>query len=343
LVANPDQLRHIDDDFRGRTLPYSGSLDQTNDYRCRMVEVGDPSTERWVQGIELAPDHLEVTHHALVFTAPDSARDEMARRSLDDPEEGFACFGLAGIPGSQLVNGWAPGAQPFELPTDAGLRLAPGDFMILQIHYHFIDSAPADAPTLIFDLASDDDIAAAGGSLRPLDYEIYLGPAEIPCTDAETGPLCDRDTVLAEIREDFGSFATAIPAGLLLQCGKRLDEFLADTDGVVTSTCDHRITNPGEVVSLWGHMHEFGANYRMTLNPDTPDEQVLLDIPAWSFEWQFGYTPTETFVLERGDRIRVECTWDRSLAYQPEPRFITWNEGTEDEMCWTSVATVPAD
>jgi len=25
-----------------------------------------------------------------------------------------------------------------------------------------------------------------------------------------------------------------------------------------------------------------------------------------------------------------------------EPRYITWNEGTEDEMCYSTVATVPA-
>ena len=146
LVDSGAQLRQVEADAIGRTLPYSGSTEQTNDYRCRMVEVGDPSTERWIQGIELDPDHLEVTHHALVFTAPDSSRSAVAQASLDDPEEGFACFGLAGIPGSRLVNGWAPGAQPFELPADAGLRLAPGDFIILQIHYHFTESAPADAP-----------------------------------------------------------------------------------------------------------------------------------------------------------------------------------------------------
>ena len=88
MVATPGQLRHIDDDFRGRTLPYSGSLDQTNDYRCRMVEVGDPSEERWIQGIEVEPDHLEVTHHALIFTAPGSSREQVEQRSRRDPEKG---------------------------------------------------------------------------------------------------------------------------------------------------------------------------------------------------------------------------------------------------------------
>ena len=184
---------------------------------------------------------------------------------------------------------------------------------------------------------------AAGGSLRPLDYSIYLGPAEIPCTPDEVGPLCDRDAVVEQIVEDYGRGAAGIPLGLLLQCGARLEDFLADTDGVVTSTCDHPVSAVGQVVTLWGHMHEFGSSYRMTLNPGTAEERILLDIPTWSFEWQFGYEPVEDLRLEPGDVLRIECTWDRSLRHQPEPRYITWNEGTEDEMCWTSVATVRTD
>ena len=140
--------------------------------------------------------------------------------------------------------------------------------------------------------------------MSPLQYQIYLGGAEIPCTPEEeaTGaPLCDRDAVLSEIRENFGDFAAGLPIGLMLGCGQRLEDFLADTDGVVTSTCDHRITNPGQVVSLWSHMHEFGSSYRMTLDPGTSEERVLLDIPTWSFEWQFGYVPENVFVVDDDD------------------------------------------
>lgn len=343
LVADPDQLIEIDQDWVGRTEPYAGSVDVTNDYRCRTVEVGDPETERWIQALQYAPDNLSVTHHGLLFTVPGSSRSEITRAEARDLEAGWDCFGLAGISASRLVSAWAPGAQPFQLPEGSGLRLAPGDLMILQIHYHFEDDAPLDAPSVVIDFVDDDVIDASGGSLAPLQYEIYLGGAEIPCTDEEQAsgaPLCDRDLVLRQISEKYGGFATAIPGALMAGCGQNLDDFLADTDGVVTSTCDHRVNNPGPVVSLWGHMHEFGSSYRMTLNPDTPEERILLDIPTWSFEWQFAFEPEETLVLERDDVLRIECTWDRSLSSQPEPRYITWNEGTEDEMCWTSIATI---
>jgi hypothetical protein len=51
--------------------------------------------------------------------------------------------------------------------------------------------------------------------------------------------------------------------------------------------------------------------------------------------------PTETIRIEPGDVLRFECTWDRENAAMPEPRYITWNEGTVDEMCFSSVSVIP--
>ena len=42
-----------------------------------------------------------------------------------------------------------------------------------------------------------------------------------------------------------------------------------------------------------------------------------------------------------GDVIRYECTWDRENAPMLEPHYITWNEGTVDEMCFSSVSVIP--
>jgi hypothetical protein len=82
----------------------------------------------------------------------------------------------------------------------------------------------------------------------------------------------------------------------------------------------------------------------MTLNPGTPDEVVLLDIPKWEFDWQLDYRPIETIVLDDDDVIRVECSWDRSLLDDDaEPRYIMWAEGTADEMCYSQIVTRPAD
>ena len=90
---------------------------------------------------------------------------------------------------------------------------------------------------------------------------------------------------------------------------------------------------------MWPHMHELGTTYRLTLNPDTPDETILVDIDRWDFQWQMGYYPEETLTFEPGDVLRLECGWDRALwPAGLESRYIVWAEGTNDEMCFTGLA-----
>ena len=227
---------------------------------------------------------------------------------------------------------------------DTAIALQPGDFFVAQIHYHYdgdTDGLAPDQSAIVVDLASDEVIAAAGGSLDPIDLTLYLGPAEIPCSTTEVGPLCDRNAMSAQLVETWG-ITGRLADFLLLQCGAEVSDFAEMTDGIASSTCDLP-ARPGQIVSVWGHMHEIGASFRMTLNPGTPDERVLLDIPSWVFEWQLDYRPIEEIVIEPGDVVRVECTWDRSLIEDgAEPRYIMWAEGTEDEMCYSQIVTRPA-
>ena len=121
-----------------------------------------------------------------------------------------------------------------------------------------------------------------------------------------------------------------------------LDFGVDDLDGTVAhSSCDLRARNPGTIFSVLGHMHEFGAAYRMTMNPGTDEERILLDIPVWSFEWQLNYVLVDEVRIDTDDVLRFECWWDRSLVHLDEPRYVTWNEGTVDEMCYSSVRVIP--
>jgi len=92
-----------------------------------------------------------------------------------------------------------------------------------------------------------------------------------------------------------------------------------------------------------GHMHTRGKAFTMTLNPGPPSEQVLLDIPAWNFDWQINYQPVTAIPVKRGDVIRIRCEWDRSQRVDPEPRYIVFAEGTEDEMCFSTYTINPKE
>ncbi|MFA9564955.1 MAG: hypothetical protein ACERLM_09660, partial [Acidimicrobiales bacterium] len=253
------------------------------------------------------------------------------------------CFGLSNMDtqGVRSIGGWAPGQQARVYPEGVGLYLEPGDFIVNQIHYHFDEETPPDQSVLVFDTISSDELADRDEPMTHVAGRSYLTPAEGPCTPEESGPLCDRDAVLDDITEKYGRGAGFIPDALIRRCGGTVDDY-DDLDGTrFGSSCDLPAADFGTLYSVLGHMHEFGAAYRMTLNPDTPDERILLDIPSWSFEWQLYYVPTEQIRIEPGDTLRFECTWDRANLTMPEPRYITWNEGTVDEMCFSSVAVIP--
>jgi hypothetical protein len=327
--------------------PYKGSTARRDDYRCQIY---DPSfTEpAFLQGYGLEADRTQVVHHALLFYVEAAARSSAEAADAADPAVGWECGGLPMFGGdageTRQIMSWGPGQDPTILPSDTGIAVQPGDFFVAQIHYHYDeewnDLAP-DESAIVVDLAGDDVIAAAGGSLDPIDLTLYLGPAEIPCSTDEVGPLCDRQAMSEQLVETWG-ITGRIADFLLLQCGAKVSDFAGMTNGVASSTCDLP-AKPGQIVSVWGHMHEIGATFRMTLNPDTPDERVLLDIPKWAFEWQLDYRPIEAIVIERGDVIRVECSWDRSLIDDgAEPRYVMWAEGTEDEMCYSQIVTRPA-
>ncbi|MEM7141063.1 MAG: YceI family protein [Actinomycetota bacterium] len=324
-----------------------------DEYRCQVHEVEDPEGDgTWIKGYEFVPDQIPIVHHSIIYLAPDAARDEIARKSAEDDRPGWTCFGTSNLSTDGVVNmgGWAPGQAPTVYPDDYGLFIPSGYMIINQTHFHHEHEALADASYIALDLATPEqtaDITGIAGSS-------YLTPAEVPCTPEEWDianereatidgyvNLCVRQNVIEEIREKYDNFATFIPGALLLQCGGTVDDY-DDLDGSIGySSCDLRARNPGTIYTVLGHMHEFGHAYKMTLNPDTPDEFVLLDIPNWDFEWQLNYDLVEDIEITRADTIRFECWWDRTRLYMPEPRYITWNEGTVDEMCFSSVSVLP--
>ncbi len=337
---------------------------KNDDYRCQVHEVADPEGDgNWVKGFEFRPDQVPVVHHSIVYRVPAAAAAEVeakiaaedrieAAEGLSD-EPGWTCFGLSGLnsEGVYSIQGWAPGQSPTIYPDGYGLYLAPGDMIVNQIHYHYDHDTPPDGSWIILDTATADEVAAGMIHIRGNNY---LTPAEVPCTPQEAAvaaeraatiddyvDLCVRDNVLVEIGEKYDAFAPLIPDLLLAQCGGTVDAY-DDLDGSIGySSCDLPARSTGTIHTVLGHMHEFGAAYRMTLHPDTPAERILLDIPVWDFEWQLNYEPVEDIRINRGDMVRFECWWDRTLLYMPEPRYITWNEGTVDEMCFSSIAVLP--
>jgi len=91
-------------------------------YQCFSVDV-PTDEERFARRFEVVIDDARVLHHAVLLrdnegTAPDGA------------------FGCPGMPrGSDYLFAWAPGQTALEFPA-GGLRIRPGERLVLQIHYN---------------------------------------------------------------------------------------------------------------------------------------------------------------------------------------------------------------
>ncbi len=314
---------------------YQGSTDVVNDYHCFLLDPG--LTERsWITGYQLEPGAPEVVHHALGYQITEVA-DRERLGALDRAGNGSGWDCDDGFGGTQFM-AWGPGQGPTRLRDGTGIRMEPGDAILLQVHYHFAHHAPLDRSTLHLRFADAGD--------EPIDllYRTYLAPAEIPCRPGiEQGPLCDRANVIGELLETRGPFGALLGDGLRQQCGKTLEELAVLDDGVAGASCDHTIGDNTTAIAVFGHMHELGNTFRMTLNPGAETERVVLDIANWNFGWQLNYEFETPLELRAGDTLRVECTWDRNRLPVPRNRYVTWSEGTEDEMCYSALTLVPND
>lgn len=314
---------------------YAGSTSVVDDYRCLIYDPQLPDGG-WITAYEFLPDQTEVVHHAVGHLVPASLREQADARDGEDGKPGWQCYGGSGLSDDILVLAWAPGQDPTELPAGTGLWIEPGAFLVMQIHYHYETSAPADRSGLALRFSDDD--------LDPIRVTDVAAPAEIPCASTESGPLCDRDAALAEVLGRYGR-GGVLADDLLAICGYTADDFATMTDGTASSSCDWPagfLGGAGEIISILGHEHEIGSWFKMTLNPNTPDERVLLDIPDWDFDWQYQYAPAESIVIEADDVIRIECGWDRARRDPDlEPAYVLWADGTDDEMCFATITTRP--
>ena len=80
------------------------------------------------------------------------------------------------------------------------------------------------------------------------------------------------------------------------------------------------------------------------VNPDGASPTIVQDIPIWDFNWQGSYEYVEPVPVKEGDILRVTCTWDNTNESDPNDyRYMTWGEGTNDEMCLNVATFKPAD
>ncbi len=325
--------------------PYTPSR-EPDDQRCQLIEWPEDETS-FITGLEVHPDVRSIVHHAIVFAT--SAEGAQAFRDMDAAEEGpgYTCFGGpaaggevtedrsdwsyeqvqeayqngelgAGFIGTKWLGAWVPGVQSLPAPEGTGIRMEPGDVLIVQMHYNTLSAEPvADQSSVAFQVA---DAVEREAMILPFTdigwftgIGLLGGPMSIPAGEAE---------VIHETSSDA--------EGFLLGYGRSL---LGLPEG-----------SPMVIHEVGHHMHLLGKTGRQELRREDGGSVCLVDIPDWDFGWQGSFRLAEPVTVTSTDQIYLGCSWDNSAANQPivdgevqAPRDVAWGDNSTDEMCLSTL------
>lgn len=302
-----------------------------DDYRC-FTFAPDIDEPVYLTGYEFLPDVAEQVHHGIIYLVDSSASTQIERRNYEDGRIGWSCYTGTGINtrNEEFIGTWTPGTLPALYPDGTGYWIEPDDIFIVQIHYNLLSKRDPDHTSVKLQYTDGSEDLQ-----RLLTYELQA-PVEIPCPEGVTGEQCEREVAIQRAVELYGEgWLTFRPDGLLDGCDQTIAEYADNTGENASTYCDYDIPTSLTVLGVYGHMHELGTSFQLELNPDSDDSVMMLDIPHWDFHWQDRYQLIESFTINRGDTIRMTCTWDNTLA--DDPRYVVWGEGTEDEMCFATI------
>ena len=326
----------------------------TDDYHCSLVK--PPVTHNsFITESDFNPGDLNSTevHHAILFLIPPDWA--AAAEAANNNGKGWTCFGETILTKQQLqlpgttastnqptwLTAWAPGHNVNVYPKGTGVVFPKGSLVVLQIHYNTLAGDLPIASTLTLDTVSSKD------PLQPLSLDLYPAPPDIPCLaswNPKTTPLCNRANSLAYLAQRFGQQSVNFVNGLEAICGRISQSHPTPPEGDSTS-CTWTVHQRAKIVELGAHMHLTGTKFKIILNPGK-HQKVLLSVGNFNFDYQRGYDVKPWVQINPGNKIEVQCTYDPSIhdvnpqLRQVPHRFVTWGDGSSDEMCLGLVSTV---
>ncbi len=304
----------------------------TDDYHCTLV---DPhvAADSDIVSSQFLPESPEV-HHAILFLVP----PDLARQATvaDHLGQGWTCFGETPLPGSSLASisntpwltAWAPGHGLDTVPAGTGVPFPKGSLVVMQIHYNLLVGDNPVRSKLVL------HTVPASTHLKPLQLDLMPAAPDLPCPAGVTGPLCNRTASLADLAQRTGSSSVGFVNFLEQICNRNP----ANPPAGDATTCVWPAPQ-GTIVRLTAHMHLLGRGMQIVLDPGTSHAKTLLDVTNYNFDYQRSYDLAKPVTTAPGDTIGVTCTYDPTLRQKmPQlrklpPRYVTWGDGSSDEMC----------
>lgn len=315
----------------------------TDDYRCFLL---DPKVteDSIIKSVEFVPQKKNYVHHAIMFRVTEA--DVAEAIAADKNGKGWPCFGGSGLGSmfssfltSPWLSSWAPGRGKDVSPKGYGIPFKKGEKLVLQVHYNLLAAnggkIETDQSKIVIEA-----IPAKGATVKQLQVELFPAPIELACPAGVSGPLCDRKNSLLDLAARTSTTSAFEAAGINVLC--KNDPF--NPKPSLLSRCDKVMDKNLTVIAAAPHMHLLGRSLKLILNPGTPNEKIILNRQNYDFDDQSATVLKTPIKVVPGDTIRVECTFDPTLRQKLpalknlEPRYITWGEGSSDEMCLGVIA-----
>jgi hypothetical protein len=315
----------------------------TDDYRCFLLNP-KVTEDSIIRTIQFVPQRKNYVHHAIIFRVTDA---DIAEAVVQDKSgTGWPCFGGTGLGGmlstfvsSPWLSSWAPGRGKDVSPVGYGTPFKKGERFVLQVHYNLLAATDGKIETDQSKIIME-TVTAKGSTVKQLQLELFPAPVELACPSGVTGPLCDRRASLIDLAARTSTTSAFEAAGINVLCGQ--DPFKPTPS--LTSRCDKVMNKSFSVIAAAPHMHLLGRSLKLTLNPGTATEQTILNVTNYNFDDQSSTILKTPIAVKAGDTIRVECTFDPTIRQKimqlknlPN-RYVTWGEGSSDEMCLGVIA-----
>lgn len=100
------------------------------------------------------------------------------------------------------------------------------------------------------------------------------------------------------------------------------------------------------LLSMTPHMHLRGKSFRYEAAYPDGTREVLLDVPAYDFNWQLKYVLAEPKLMPRGTTIHCTAAYNNSESNlaNPEPnKSVRWGDQSDEEMMIGFFDTILAD
>ena len=270
-----------------------------DDYRC-FVLPWVPNRRTHVTGFNVRPGRAAQVHHIILFLASPEKAGTVQAWEAQDSRPGYGCYGGPSASGRtqlgfQFLAGWVPGSLGTDFAQGTGIRVEPGSRLVLQVHYNLQGVVPKSDRSVV-ELKLDDTVEKRAIYAPLVDPTWILNPQSfrIPAKRARIVHAYSIDP-----RQLFGFFA-------------------GDMD-----------FSGGFVIhSVLHHMHRLGKSGRVTLVRASGEQEVLLGVRRWDFNWQREYHFAEPERFEPGDRLSIRCEHSNRTN-----RTRTWGENSSDEMC----------